>query len=320
MRLVRYDGGRTGVLSGDRVLDAQAAVPQLLPHPGASWRALIEGWDDAAPALRALTGDGVPLSAVTLEPPVADPAARIFAMGGNFPMHTAATVGKLEMKISDSITKAADEVPPWGFYVIPGTIVGPDAVVTPPDDTQKLDYEAEVGVVRAASGAGFASPGENSPGRILGGAGFPIWGYMAWNDFSIRDAAFGLSKVDHGPLTWSLQKNFATANACGPWVVVDEPIPPAGLRIVCRVNGETRQDGVTTAMKYGFDQIAAHIEEYLPLGPGDMILSGTPAGTGMEGGPAGPFLADGDVTDVEITGASDGASSGVLRNRIALGS
>ncbi|HWF56137.1 MAG TPA: fumarylacetoacetate hydrolase family protein [Solirubrobacteraceae bacterium] len=301
MRLVRYDGGRTGVLSGEAVLDAEAAVPELLPHPGASWRDLIIGWDDAAPALRALTGDGVPLTGVTLEPPLADPAARIFAMGGNFPMHTAATVGKLEMKISDSITKAADEVPPWGFYVIPGTIVGPDAVVSPPADTQKLDYEAELGVVRAACGAGF-----------------PIWGYMAWNDFSIRDAAFGLSKVDHGPLTWSLQKNFATANACGPWVVVDEPIPPAGLRIVCRVNGETRQDGVTTAMKYGFDAIAAHIEEYLPLGPGDLILSGTPAGTGMEGGPAGPFLADGDVTEVEITGASDGASTGVLRNRIAL--
>jgi 2-keto-4-pentenoate hydratase/2-oxohepta-3-ene-1,7-dioic acid hydratase in catechol pathway len=308
MRLVRFDGGRTGVLSDDgaSVLDATAAVPELLGHPGCSWTKLIENWDDAAGALRALApetpgADPHALGDVTLEPPLASPAARIFAMGGNFPMHTAATVGKLEMDISDSITQEKNVVPPWGFYVIPGTIVGPDAVVTPPAGTQKLDYEAEVGVVRAASGAGF-----------------PIWGYMAWNDFSIRDAAFGLSKVDHGPLTWSLQKNFATANACGPWLVVDEPIPADGLQILCRVNGELRQDGHTTAMKYDFDEIAAHIEEYLPLGAGDMILSGTPAGTGMEGGPAGPFLADGDVTEVEIAGAGPASGSGLLRNRVAL--
>jgi 2-keto-4-pentenoate hydratase/2-oxohepta-3-ene-1,7-dioic acid hydratase in catechol pathway len=64
-------------------------------------------------------------------------------------------------------------------------------------------------------------------------------------------------------------------------------------------------------MKYSFDEIAAHINEYLILGAGDMILSGTPAGTGMEGGPHGPFLADGDVCEVEVTG------TGVLRNRIA---
>jgi 2-keto-4-pentenoate hydratase/2-oxohepta-3-ene-1,7-dioic acid hydratase in catechol pathway len=310
MRLIRFDGGRTGVINGDGdravVLDAAAALPELLPHPGCAWTALIEAWDEAAPMLRALTADALgaeprTLAEVALEPPLASPAARIFAMGGNFPMHTAATVDKLEMEISDTIKADKSLVPPWGFYVIPGTIVGPDAVVTPPVGIQKLDYEAEVGVVRAAKGAGF-----------------PIWGYMAWNDFSIRDAAFGLSKVDHGPLTWSLQKNFTSANTCGPWLVVDEPIPAEGLRIRCRVNGEPRQDGMTSAMKYAFDEIAAHIEEYLPLAAGDMILSGTPAGTGMEGGPAGPFLADGDVTEVEITGSGSGSGSGVLRNRVSM--
>jgi 2-keto-4-pentenoate hydratase/2-oxohepta-3-ene-1,7-dioic acid hydratase in catechol pathway len=111
-------------------------------------------------------------------------------------------------------------------------------------------------------------------------------------------------------LTWSLQKNFASGNACGPCMVVDHPITADGLRIRCRVNGATRQDGNTTEMKYGFPEIVAHIEEYLPLRPGDMILSGTPAGTGMERGPDGPFLADGDICEVEVTG------TGVLRNRV----
>jgi 2-keto-4-pentenoate hydratase/2-oxohepta-3-ene-1,7-dioic acid hydratase in catechol pathway len=280
VKLVRYDGGRTGLVVGDSVVEASGLAP------GASWVPLISS--GGVPEARA--GDGVPLSSVALEPPLPDAAARIFAMGGNFPMHTAATVSKLSIKISDSVV--SDDAPPWGFYVIPGTIVGPEHEVTPPHGTQKLDYEAEVGVV-------------------LDGAG-GIWGWTAWNDFSIRDAAFGLSKVDHGPLTWSLQKNFATGNACGPVMVVGEPIPAEGLRIVCRVNGSVRQDGRTAEMKHSFDEIAAHIGSYLPLGAGDMILSGTPAGTGMEGGPDGPFLAAGDVCEVEVTG------TGVLRNRIVV--
>jgi 2-keto-4-pentenoate hydratase/2-oxohepta-3-ene-1,7-dioic acid hydratase in catechol pathway len=307
MRIVRFDGGRTGVIAGDVVLDAMEAVPELLAHPGCAWTALIESWDAAVGPLRELEASGaggVPLSSATLEPPLPSPAARIFAMGGNFPMHTAQTVDKLEIEISESVRSGAkNETPPWGFYVIPGTIVGRGATVTPPTGTQKLDYEAEVGVVRAA-------------GSERGT--FPIWGYMAWNDFSIRDAAFGLSKVDHGPLTWSLQKNFTSANACGPWLVVDQPIPADGLRIRCVVNGELRQDGVTTAMKYDFDEIASHIDEYLPLGAGDMILSGTPGGTGMEGGPAGPFLADGDTVEVSVTGEGPDADSGVLRNVISM--
>jgi 2-keto-4-pentenoate hydratase/2-oxohepta-3-ene-1,7-dioic acid hydratase in catechol pathway len=268
------------LVSEDRVVELPGVT---------SWVPLIEaGSPPDVPG-----GDGVPLSHVTLEPPLPDPASRIFAMGGNFPMHTAATVDKLEMKISDSVKSGSrNDTPPWGFYVIPGTIVGPEHAVTPPRGTHKLDYEAEVGVV-------------------LTGRGSEIWGYTAWNDFSIRDAAFGLSKVDHGPLTWSLQKNFATANACGPAMVVGAPVAQ-GLRIVCRVNGETRQDGNTTDMKYSFAEIVAHLEEYLPLRAGDMILSGTPAGTGMEGGPDGPFLADGDVCEVEVDG------TGVLRNRVVL--
>ena len=299
MKLIRFDGGRTGLLVEDRVIDVAPELPLLTP--GASWVPLIGAWREARLVLEQLEksqrAESVPVSEVTLEAPIPDPAARIFAMGGNFPMHTAETVDRLEIKISDSVKSGSkDDTPPWGFYVIPGTIVGPEHDVTPPPGTQKLDYEAEVGVV-LAHGFRFGDPPE-------------FWGYTAWNDFSIRDAAFGLSKVDHGPLTWSLQKNFTSANACGPCMVVDVPIPATGVQIVCRINGETRQNGNTVDMKYDFNEIVAHIEEYLPLGAGDVILSGTPAGTGMEGGPDGPFLADGDVCEVEVDG------TGVLRNRI----
>jgi 2-keto-4-pentenoate hydratase/2-oxohepta-3-ene-1,7-dioic acid hydratase in catechol pathway len=284
---------------------------------GASWTPLISRWDQFAPALeeleRSVEADpiaGVALSEGRLEAPLPDPASRIFAMGGNFPMHTAETAGKLEMKLADSVTQGSKhDTPPWGFFVIPGTIVGTGVDVTPPVGTQKFDFEAEVGVVLAAD--------RGADGSVM------VWGYTGWNDFSIRDAAFGLSKVDHGPVTWTLQKNFTTGNACGPFMVVS-PIPADGLRILCHVNRGPRQDGNTTEMKYDIDEIVGHIEEYLPLGAGDMILTGTPAGTCMEGGATGTFLADGDVCEVEITaataeaGAGDPLSTGVLTNRVAM--
>jgi 2-keto-4-pentenoate hydratase/2-oxohepta-3-ene-1,7-dioic acid hydratase in catechol pathway len=235
---------------------------------------------------------------VTLEPPLPDPAARIFAMGGNFPMHLAGAVAKLDLP--DSVKQGTtDDTPPWGFYVIPGTTVGDGVDIRPPAHARKLDYEAEVGAI--LTGEPVAADGT-----------VPIWGYTAWNDFSIRDPAFKLSKVDHGPLTWSLQKNFDTANACGPCVVVDEGAAVGDVRIRLRVNGEQRQDVTTADMRYGVGAIASHLAEYLTLRPGDMILSGTPSGTVMEAGPEGVFLADGDEVEVEVDGV------GVLRNRIVL--
>lgn len=263
MKLVRFDGGRTGVIEGELVVELLGAHDWVRDDLGER-------------------GEAVPLADVTLEPPLPSAAPRIFAMGGNFPMHVADTERKLDVTVPDW---------PWGFYVIPGTIVGDGATVTPPRGTQKLDYEAEVAVVLDDDGG--------------------VWGWTGWNDFSMRDPAFGLAEVDRGPLTWSLQKNFATANACGPWLVVDA-LPADGLRIVCRVNGEVRQDGNTRDMKHDFAAIVDHIGAYLPLAAGDMIVSGTPAGTAMEGGPDGAFLNDGDVVEVEVDGA------GTLTNRVVM--
>lgn len=322
IRLVRFDADATGLLVGEGedtlVLDVAASLGALAPAtaavlephiaPGASWGGLIAAWADLRPAverLLATVGNGAhgaltlrSAAAVTLRPPLPEPAARVFAMGGNFPMHLAGAVAKLDLPDSVKQGTKAD-TPPWGFFVIPHTTVGPEAEVSPPPATRHLDYEAEVGAVLTGE-----------PVRADGTV--PIFGYTAWNDFSIRDPAFKLTKVDHGPLTWSLQKNFDTANACGPCLVVDEGQAIGDLRIVCRVNGEVRQDGTTADMNFGFGEIAAHLSEYLTLRPGDMILSGTPSGTAMEGGPEGRFLQDGDVTEVEVDGV------GVLRNRVRL--
>ncbi|MEZ0366062.1 fumarylacetoacetate hydrolase family protein [Mycobacterium sp. pUA109] len=327
MRLVRITGAGTGLILevGHQlhVIDIVATEPALrseapetargihalFQDPGQSWLPMISNWADARETLRKLAAiamddirqDRTRLPIHTyeelpLDPPIPDPGSRIFAMGGNFPAHTS-TMGT-QMDLPDSVLNGdAGNTPPWGFYVIPGTIVGTEATITPPAGTRYLDYEAEVAVVLGA--------GNHQPGRTAA----CIWGYTAWNDFSIRDTALGVSQTDHGPLTWSLTKNFRTGNSCGPWMVVDHPAVD-NLSISCSVNQEVRQRGNTSQMKYSFGRIAAHVSTYIPIGSGDMILSGTPGGTAVESGPGGPFLRNGDHVTVSVDGID------VLTNRI----
>ncbi|WP_063047030.1 fumarylacetoacetate hydrolase family protein [Nocardia pseudovaccinii] len=265
-----------------------------------SWMPLIAQWPSIRSALTDTVGKvqadldqgfnrfgARPLDDVVLDPPLPDPGSRIFAAGGNFPAHAAGMASKTEQ-----VASGAQSAPPWGFFVIPGTVVGHGAIVTPPDGTEKLDYEAEVAVVLGG--------GEHSPGSDQ----IAVWGYTAWNDFSIRDEALGLRQIDHGPLTWSLTKNFRTGNACGPWLVVDEG-DVSDLRIRCLVNGRVRQDGKTSQMQNSFGRMAGHISRYVPIGGGDIILSGTPDGTAMEGGINGPFLQNGDEIGVLVDGISE---------------
>jgi 2-keto-4-pentenoate hydratase/2-oxohepta-3-ene-1,7-dioic acid hydratase in catechol pathway len=93
-------------------------------------------------------------------------------------------------------------------------------------------------------------------------------------------------------------------------LVVDERLDPSKLHFTLRVNGEKRQDGTTADMIYSFAEAFAHISQYLELTPGDMVVSGTAAGTAAESGVDGPFLKNGDIVEVEVDGL------GILRNRV----
>jgi 2-keto-4-pentenoate hydratase/2-oxohepta-3-ene-1,7-dioic acid hydratase in catechol pathway len=328
-------GGRTGLLTdtpdGPAVVDVGASLATLASVDPAgeahlraalndtNWAGLIEGWDSVKSPLetllaRAGEGDQVttfPAADVRLLPPVAAATVQVFALGGNFVRHV--TQARRSIGREERPAAEADQVspiveaklagrPPWGFNVLPGTIIGPDATLTPPAPVHKLDYEGEVAVLLGRGG------------RSLTVDDVRIWGITAWNDFSVRDQFFGLLDLDRGTFNWTLQKNFQGGNACGPCVVVDEGLDPANMQIRVRVNGEVRQDGTTADMVYTYEEAAAHVSEYLGLRPGDMVTSGTPAGTAVEAGEHGSrWLAAGDVTEVEVVGV------GVLRTTVGGG-
>jgi acylpyruvate hydrolase len=158
--------------------------------------------------------------------------------------------------------------------------------VRPPASAQRLDYEAEIAVV-------VADGGRNIPPEAA-----RFWAVAPWNDFSIRDPHLGIGHLDRGKLNWALQKTFQTGSACGPWLTVEPDLPVDDIEFSLTLNGQTRQEGSTQSMIYSFALIAAHLSEYVVLRPGDIITSGTPAGTAVEAAPGSRFLEDGDEVSV----------------------
>ena len=321
MRILRFGNWSTGLLLGeDRVLDVSATAqrmatgappvvqtiqPFFAPH-AVDWAPMIAAWPLVRPALEQLIEDaavGNPsvivrdLDGLSLLPPLPSPTPRIFAMAANFADHASRALSVIRGKpiTEEQVLVEMRKALPSGFTVIPGTITGQNGVVTAPPGHRMLDYEVEAAVVLT---------------RRDGEVGY--WGYTAWNDLSVRDQYFpGGPPIDAGPLVWALQKNFATGNAAGPWVVVEDNFDPGNLELRTWVNGDQRQEGSTADMIHSFAATVEHLSNYLSLGPGDMITSGTPAGAALEDGPEGRYLEPGDVVEIQV------GSGGVLRTTVA---
>lgn len=323
MKFVRFDDGATGLLVDDQVVDIGAAratlgsagsdtLDRFLPDGGrGSWNDMIAHWDEAREPLAELAAhaaegglDGTaPLASVRLLAPLPDRRARIIALGANNATHAAnaftAVTGE-EYTEEQFLKEPGEGLPPWGFLIMPESVVGPEVEIKPEASVQKLDYEVEVGIILAAGG------------RRLSADDFSVWGFTAWNDLSIRDARLGIGPPIHrGAFNWALEKNFDTGNACGPCVVVDEDYDVNRLRCVLRVNGEVRQDWSTADMIYNFAECVAFISKYIRLAPGDILCSGTGAGTAIEGGVDGNrWLQPGDRIEAEVEGV------GILANTV----
>ncbi|MDF9815883.1 fumarylacetoacetate hydrolase family protein [Streptomyces sp. SPB162] len=215
-----------------------------------------------------LSGTKVPLSKVRLLPPVLP--NKVVAIGRNYAEHAA---------------ELGNEVPavPVAFFKPSTSVVGSGDPIVYPSFSNEVHYEAELAVV--ISRLCREVPRERVKDVILG--------YTCANDVTARDAQRAEGQ-------WARAKGFDSACPLGPWIETD--LDPSDLAITATVNGELRQAGRTSQMVRSIEDLIVHITEAMTLLPGDVILTGTPAGVGP--------LNVGDEVAVSIEGI------GTLTNKV----
>jgi 2-keto-4-pentenoate hydratase/2-oxohepta-3-ene-1,7-dioic acid hydratase in catechol pathway len=174
-------------------------------------------------------------------------------------------------------------------------VIGPDVVVPLPAHSSKVDWEAELGVVI----------GRKAKNISIDRALDVIAGYTIGNDLSARDVSRrnGISDTSPFKFDWLAQKNFDGACPLGPWIIPAADIADAGkLDIALAINGVTKQSSNTSQLIFNIAEQISHISERITLHPGDVILTGTPAGVGAG---RGEFLKAGDEVRVKIEGIGE---------------
>ena len=186
----------------------------------------------------------------------------------------------------DHVEEMGGEIPeePVIFMKPATAVVGQNAAVIHPRISKEVHHEAELAVV-------ISRPARNIKAED---ASRYIFGYTAANDVTARD----LQMKD---AQWTRAKGFDTFCPLGP-AIETELDPLERLAVICRVNGEVRQAGFTSDMIFGVAEILEYITAFTTLLPGDLVLTGTPAGASK--------VEPGDVMEIEIDGI------GTLTNRL----
>jgi len=275
MKLARFTiSGRTvvGIIDGDR------AVPlsQLDPAAPATLRELLaQGPQEIARLAKALAEKrpaGHALADVRLEAPIPE-AQKYMAIGMNYHDHA-------EEAAKAGITMPKNQL--W-FNKQVSCITGPYDPIYKPRVSDKMDYEAELGVV-IGTRCRYVS---------LEDARSVVAGYFVLNDVTARDWQF------KSP-TYTLGKSFDSHGPIGPWITTaDEIADPHALDMKLWVNGELRQQTSTGGMIYDIWQQIHELSQVMTLEPGDLIATGTCANVGIA---LGKFLQPGNVVKVEIAG------------------
>lgn len=227
---------------------------------------LVAGYDT--------TGRRVRLDEVRLLAPVI-PRSKIVAVGKNYADHVAEMAG----------VTGGDAVPeePLLFLKPNTSVIGPGDTIVRPAISNRVEHEGELAIVIGAVAK------EVPASRAME----VVYGFTCANDVTARD----LQVVDG---QWARAKGFDTFCPLGP--VIETDLELADARIETRVNGEVRQSGSTAQLIHSIERIVAHASQAFTLLPGDVILTGTPAGVGP--------LEPGDTVEVEIEGI------GILSNRV----
>ncbi|BBC31804.1 Hydrolase [Streptomyces graminofaciens] len=288
------------VVPEGRVLDLRTA----LGEPALTTRGLFERWDEELPRLRALaadvTGDAwQPLDGLRVHAPVAP--RQVFQSGANYRQHVIdlevahrspddpRTVEEARAEIAAVMDRRAAEDLPYVFIGLPSAITGPYDDVVLPAWAEQPDWELELAAVisRPAYRVSVAEALEY------------VAGYTIANDLTDRATVFRRDMKAIGT-DWLRSKNAPGFTPLGPWIVPAESIAdPGDLRVTLKLNGRTMQDESTEDMLFGIARLVSYASQTARLLPGDLVLTGSPAGNGMHWG---RLLRDGDVMDGSITG------------------
>lgn len=232
------------------------------------WLVLLDGppWAGGRPRVTRL-----PLADAVLLPPTE--ASKVVAVGQNYRRH-AEEMGK--------------PIPPEPLLFLkpPSALNASGRPIVLPPESQEVHHEAELALV-------IGKPLHRASEEAAAGA---IFGLTCFNDVTARD-------IQRREVQHTRAKSFDTFACAGPWIETE--LSFADLRVVCRVNGEVRQDGRTSDMIFRPAALVAFISRVMTLVPGDLVITGTPSGVGP--------LRSGDRVEVEVEGI------GILVNSVVTG-
>jgi 2-keto-4-pentenoate hydratase/2-oxohepta-3-ene-1,7-dioic acid hydratase in catechol pathway len=196
------------------------------------------------------------------------------------------------LNYADHAAESGMAVPaePVLFMKATSAIIGANDAVVLPQDSQKSDWEVELGVVIGTT-ARYVSEAE---------ALSHVAGYCVVNDLSEREY-----QLERGG-QWDKGKGCDTFGPIGPWLVTsDEVADPQNLGLWLEVNGKRVQDGNTKTMVFGVAKLVSYISRFMTLYPGDIISTGTPPGVGMGQKPSAVYLKPGDTMRLGIDGLGE---------------
>lgn len=272
MKLVSFKhAGREswGAVAGDRVLDLAAVtgcatLAEFIASASFSERE----------ALAALAKPGPLLSEIVYLPVIPRPEKIICAVRNYMDHHQEVLAAGMQRELS--------EFPPIFLRVWRSQVAHGQPIVRP-QASESLDWEGELAVIIGKAGRDI--PEANAWQYVAG--------YSCYNDASVREWQFHAKQIASG-------KNFEGTGAFGPWMVTaDEIAPGRKLTLQTRLNGEVVQSSDTGQMIFDIPRLINYASTIFTLMPGDVIVTGTPAGVGWSKKPP-RFMKPGDVVEVEI--------------------
>jgi 2-keto-4-pentenoate hydratase/2-oxohepta-3-ene-1,7-dioic acid hydratase in catechol pathway len=261
-----------GAVVGDGVVDLGRRIPECVTLADyiASGRYLQAAKDVEGQAVDA------PLAGLAYLPVIPRPEKIVCAVRNYMDHHQEVIAAGMQRELS--------EEPPIFLRVWRSQVAHGQPIVRP-RVSETLDWEGELAVI-------IGKPGRDIPEAQ---AYEHIAGYSIYNDASVREWQFHAKQIASG-------KNFENTGGFGPWMVTaDEIAPGRELKLVTRLNGEAVQNSHTGHMIFSIPRLIAYASTIFTLVPGDVIITGTPAGVGWSRKPQW-FMKPGDVCEVEIEG------------------